>query len=75
LSVYAPSEYAEAVFSRDYTYNACDSDSKLSCRAIALEQVKRILLEELKSETVIRDSELSKDEVTVMTAGVVSTSI
>lgn len=72
-------EAAETVFSRDYTYNASDADSKLSSRAIALEQVKRMLMEELgthiKSETVIQDSKLSKDEVTVLTAGVVSTDI
>ncbi len=69
----------ESVFARDYTYNASDADSKLSSRAIAMEQVKRILLEELgtyiKSETVIKNSELSKDEVTLLTAGVVSTEI
>ncbi len=68
-----------SVFARDYTYTASDSDSKLSSRAIAMEQVKRILLEELgtyiKSETVIRNAELSKDEVTMLTAGVVRTEI
>ena len=70
---------SESVFSRDYTYNASDADSKLSSRAIAMEQVKRLLLEELgtyiKSETVIRNSELSRDAVTMLTAGVVRTEI
>ena len=79
LACHSRAEAAETVFSRDYTYRASDADSKLSSRAVALEQVKRILLEELgtylKSETIIRDSELSKDEVTVLTAGVVSTEI
>ena len=69
----------ETVFARDYTYNASDADSKLSSRAIAMEQVKRILLEELgtyiKSETVIKNAELTKDEVTMLTAGVVRTDI
>lgn len=79
LVCHSGAEASETVFSRDYTYNASDADSKLSSRAIALEQVKRILMEELgtyiKSETVIQDSQLSKDEVTVLTAGVVSTDI
>ncbi len=34
-------------FIRDYTYQASESDSKLSCRAIALEEVKKLLLAEL----------------------------
>lgn len=34
-------------FQREYTYQASEADSKLSARAIALEQVKRLLLEEL----------------------------
>ncbi|MDP1675325.1 MAG: tetratricopeptide repeat protein [Bacteroidota bacterium] len=41
-------------FTREYSYNAGEADSKSSSRAIALDQVKRILLEEigvyLKSE-------------------------
>ena len=47
------------IFERDYTYQASEADSKLSCRAIALEQVKRLLLEELgtylESRTEVRD--------------------
>ena len=34
-------------FIKEYTYQASEADSKLSCRTIALEQVKRLLLEEL----------------------------
>jgi hypothetical protein len=34
-------------FLKEYTYQASEMDSKVSCRAIALEQVKRLLLEEL----------------------------
>jgi len=34
-------------FIREYTYNASEADSKITSRAIALEQVKRLLLEEL----------------------------
>jgi tetratricopeptide (TPR) repeat protein len=69
----------ETVYARDYTYNAGDADSKLSSRAIAMDQVKRLLLEELgtyiKSETVLRNAQMSIDEVTMLTAGVVSTNI
>ena len=36
-------------FIKEYTYQASENDSKVSCRAIALEQVKRLLLEELAS--------------------------
>ena len=40
--------FAEKVtFVKEYNYNASDLDSKVSSRAIALEQVKRLLLEEL----------------------------
>ncbi len=34
-------------FVREYTYNAGEADSKLSCRTLALDQVKRLLLEEV----------------------------
>ena len=66
-------------FQRDYTYEAGEADSKLSCRAIALEQVKRLLLEELgtylESETEIRNMQLKKDQIIILTAGIVSTEI
>jgi tetratricopeptide (TPR) repeat protein len=66
-------------FERKYTYNASEADSKLTCRAIALEQVKRLLLEELgtylESETVIKNMKLTKDQITTLTAGIVSTEI
>jgi tetratricopeptide (TPR) repeat protein len=71
---------AKAVsYVREYTYQASEADSKLSCRTIALEQVKRLLLEELGtfllSETTVKDSELTKDQVTSYTAGLVATVI
>jgi tetratricopeptide (TPR) repeat protein len=51
--------------------------SKVSCRTIALEQVKRLLLEELGtyliSETVVKDFKLTKDQITTLTAGIVMT--
>jgi len=59
----------------EYTYQASELDSRNSCRAIATEQLKRALLEELgtyvQSKTVVKDSLLDKDEITTLTAGVV----
>lgn len=62
-------------FIKEYTYQAGESDSKLSCRAIALEQVKRLLLEELgtylESQTEVRNFQLTKDQIVTYTSGVV----
>ena len=70
---------ATKVFEREYTYRASEADSKLSCRVIALEQVKRLLLEELgtylESISEVKDSVLTKDEIVILTAGVVRTDI
>ncbi len=64
---------------REYNYQAGDADSKLSSRAVALEQVKRLLLEEmgtyLISNTIVKDAQLTKDEIVTYTAGVVVTVI
>lgn len=66
-------------FEREYTYQAGEADSKLSCRAIGLEQVKRLLLEELgtylESVTEVKNFQLTKDQVTSLTAGIVQTQI
>ena len=66
---------AAKTFIKEYTYQASELDSKISCRAIALEQVKRLVLEELGtyllSETRIKNYQLNKDEITVITAGTV----
>ncbi len=66
-------------FEKEYTYQASEIDSKVSSRAIALEQVKRLLLEEvgvyLISETEVKNFKLTKDQVTVLTAGIVSAEI
>ncbi len=35
------------IYIRSYTYNASEADSKLTCRTIALDQVKLLLLQEL----------------------------
>jgi hypothetical protein len=62
-------------FVKDYTYQASEADSKLSSRAIALEQVKRLLLEELgvylQSDTEVINFQLTKDQIRTYTAGIV----
>ena len=66
-------------FEKEYTYQASEIDSKVSSRAIALEQIKRLLLEELGtyliSETEVKNFQLTKDQVTVLTAGIVRAEI
>jgi len=62
-------------FIKEYTYQASELDSKNSCKAIATEELKRTLLEELgtyvESKTIVKDSQLDKDEITTLTAGIV----
>ena len=64
---------------KEYTYQASEVDSKLSCRTVALEQVKRLLLEELGtyliSETSVKDFQLTSDRISSLTAGIVMTVI
>jgi len=66
-------------FEEEYTYQASEYDSKVSCRALALEQVKRLLLEKLgtylESETEVRNFQLTKDQIVILTAGIVRTEI
>ena len=66
-------------FIKEYTYQVSDFDSKISSRTIALEQVKRLLLEEvgtyLISETNVIDFQLTKDKITTLTAGIVQAEI
>ena len=67
------------IFIKEYTYQASEADSKLSSRTIALEQVKRLLLEELgtyiESHTEVTNFNLTKDQITALTAGIVQTQI
>ncbi|MGV8056736.1 MAG: tetratricopeptide repeat protein [Smithellaceae bacterium] len=66
-------------FIKEYIYQASDMDTKLSSETIAIEQVKRLLLEELgtyvESTSIVTENQLQKDEVKVLTAGVVKTEI
>ena len=66
-------------FVKEYSYQASEYDSKVSCRALALEQVKRLLLEELgtylESDTEVKNFQLTKDQIIILTAGIVRTEI
>lgn len=66
-------------FEKEYTYQASEIDSKVSSRAIALEQIKRLLLDAvgtyLISETKVKNSQLTKDQITTYSAGVVSAEV
>ena len=80
LFIMANSAYAETkVFIEEYTYQASEADSKLSSRVIALEQVKRLLLEKLgtylESETEVKNFQLTKDQIITLTAGIVRAEI
>ena len=80
LFIMADSAFAETkVFVEEYAYQASEYDSKVSCRALALEQVKRLLLEKLgtylESETEVKNFQLTRDQIVILTAGIVSTEI
>lgn len=61
-------------FEKEYTYQASEQDSKVSCRKLALEETKRLLLEELgtylESQTEVKNYQLTKDQITAFTAGI-----
>ena len=64
---------------KEYTYHAGDEDSKNSSRTIALREVKRLLLEELgtylESQTEVKNFRMTKDQITTLTAGIVSAEV
>jgi tetratricopeptide (TPR) repeat protein len=74
-----PAHAEVKTFIKDYVYQAGDEDSKNSSRTIALREVKRLLLEELgtylESITEVKNFHLTKDQITTLTAGIVSTEI
>ena len=53
----------EKTFEREYTYKASEMDSKLSCRAITINQLRSMLLSEIgvyvESESLLKTSEVS----------------
>ncbi len=66
-------------FEESYVYDAGESDSKLTCRAISLLQVKKLLLERigayLETKTEVVNYQLTKDQITLYTAGIVKTEL
>lgn len=79
VSMTASASAALTTFTKEYIYQASDADSKLTSRAIALEQTKRLLLEEvgvfIESQTEVRNFQLTKDQISIITAGIVRTDI
>lgn len=79
LMVLAAAMVRAETFEERYLYEAGENDSKLSCRAISLLEVKRLLLERLgtyiESRTEVKDLALSRDEIISLTAGIVKTEI
>ena len=69
----------DKVFIREYTYQASEIDSKISCRTNAVQQVKRILLDELgtylESHTEILNLKVTKDNINIYTAGITQVKI
>ena len=67
------------MFEREYTYQATKIDSRESSRAIALEQAKKLLLDELgiyvEATSIVEDDKIKTNEIKVLTAGVVKTEI
>jgi tetratricopeptide (TPR) repeat protein len=74
LGVTAQNEFVES-----YTYTAGEADSKLTCRMVSLIEVKRLLLERigtyLESRTEVKDFAIAKDEIILLTGGIVKLEI
>jgi len=68
-----------ATLQKDYTYQAGETDNQFTSRALAVEQVKRLLLEELGTylgrETGAKNSDLTKDQIIALAAGFVKIDI
>ena len=71
----------EKTFIRDFTYNASDVDSKVSCRAIAIKELRALLLNEIgfyvESESILTTSEVGEkfsqdfvENISTITAGI-----
>lgn len=79
LCLSAVAQADNMTFIKEYTYMASDIDSKVSSRAIALELTKRALLEELGtyliSETAVRNYQITIDQISILTAGIVSADV
>ncbi len=74
---------AEQTYLREYTYQASEADSKITARAIALQEVKRELLSELgthvsalvKQQSSSDGRRLDTQEIETLSAGVTSVQI
>lgn len=79
LTFVRPVEAEMQTFVKEYTYQANEFDSKSSSRIVVLEQVKRLLLEEigtyLENHTEVKNFELTKDKITALTAGIIQTQV
>lgn len=71
----------EKTFEREYTYKASEADSKLSCRAIVINELRTQLLAEIgvyvESETLLKTTEIGKEfkqdfaeKISTITAGI-----
>lgn len=74
-----PANAETKIFVKEYTYQASEDDSRNSSRTIALREVKKLLLEELgtylESQTEVKNFQMTKDQITTLTAGIVSAEI
>ena len=80
LLLFYSSGFAESrSFTKEYTYQASEQDSNVTCRQHAIVEVKRLLLEELgtyiESHTEVVNLQLTRDEIVSVTSGVVKTEI
>jgi len=83
---FVPAAFAEVeTFTKEYTYRASDADSKITSRAIALDQIKKLLLEEIgvfvqstfldKSGSNGKTKDEVREEIITLTAGVVMATV
>jgi len=76
VAVPADLQAKTVTYVKEYYYQANELDSKVTSRTIALAQIKRLLLEELgtylMSESAVKDFELTKDQVSTYTAGIIA---
>jgi tetratricopeptide (TPR) repeat protein len=79
LVLIAPGPASPMEFIERYSHSAGEADSKLSCRTVALIEVKRLLLEKigtyLESRTEIQEFGLVRDQVVSLAAGIVKLEI
>jgi hypothetical protein len=74
---------AEQTYLREYTYQASEIDSKVTARAIALQEVKRLLLSELgthvsalvKQQSTGDGNKFNSEQIETLSAGVTSVQI